>query len=291
MSSSRLRPLEERDADAVAALFVDTYGPARLIDADEIRSWLANAEFEPGWQRVLEDGGRVVGYGDIWPKSDVVELDAAAPGRWEVFLDWAEAEAHARGLPAVRMQVPHGHALAQVVAARGYVQWRSSLTMEISLTQRPNVRFPDGFEVRSYRAGDDGAVRAAVNEAFADDPLHEDVTPANFREFFLNARGFDAELWTLAFDGGDLAGCSLAFPFRGTDDALGWVGTLGVRPGWRRRGLGEALLRDSFARLYDRGLRRVGLGVDANNVTGARRLYERVGMRQVRRSENWKKAL
>ena len=71
------------------------------------------------------------------------------------------------------------------------------------------------------------------------------------------------------------------------EPGLGWVGTLGVRPGWRRRGLGETLLRASFRALHERGLRRVGLGVDTENVTGALRLYERVGMRPVRRYDNW----
>ena len=53
------------------------------------------------------------------------------------------------------------------------------------------------------------------------------------------------------------------------DPELGWIGTLGVRPAWRRRGLGEALLRAAFAELFARGRRRVGLGVDTENVTGA----------------------
>ena len=71
------------------------------------------------------------------------------------------------------------------------------------------------------------------------------------------------------------------------EPGLGWVGILGVRSPWRRRGLGDALLRASFAALYERGLRRVGLGVDTENVTGALRLYERAGMRAVRRTDSW----
>ena len=43
-------------------------------------------------------------------------------------------------------------------------------------------------------------------------------------------------------------------------------------------GVGEALLRRAFYDLHARGLRRVGLGVDAESPTGATRLYERAGM-------------
>ncbi len=59
---------------------------------------------------------------------------------------------------------------------------------------------------------------------------------------------------------------------------VGWVRVLGVKWPWRRRGLGLALLLHSFGELLRRGIRTVGLGVDAENLTGAVRLYERAGM-------------
>jgi hypothetical protein len=40
-----------------------------------------------------------------------------------------------------------------------------------------------------------------------------------------------------------------------------------------------ALLHQAFTELYDRGKHRVGLGVDAESITGATKLYEKVGMR------------
>ena len=62
-----------------------------------------------------------------------------------------------------------------------------------------------------------------------------------------------------------------------------------MRPAYRQRGLGGALLRRGFQELFDRGLRRAGLGVDAENPTGALGLYERAGMHRVRRQDNWVK--
>jgi mycothiol synthase len=291
MTSFPLRELRAEDADAVAALFVGTFGDARKLDAEEIRTWVRNTELRDEWLRVLEADGRIVGYGDIWPHDDALDLDVAAPGQWEAFFDWAEAEARERGIPEVRVQVPHGHELAQVAAARGYEAWRFSYTMEIDLADRPTPVVPDGFELRTYEDRDAEAVRTTVNEAFVEDPFSQEATEEVFREFFLGGRGFDPALWVLAWDGDELAGSALSYPVHGSDTELGWVANLAVRPPWRRRGLGEALLLSAFARLYDRGLRRVGLGVDSQNVTGALRLYERVGMRKVQQSDTWRLSL
>jgi ribosomal protein S18 acetylase RimI-like enzyme len=63
------------------------------------------------------------------------------------------------------------------------------------------------------------------------------------------------------------------------EPGLGWIRILGVLPEYRRRGLGQALLRHSFGEFARRGANAVGLGVDAENPTGAVRVYERAGMR------------
>ncbi len=79
-------------------------------------------------------------------------------------------------------------------------------------------------------------------------------------------------------DGDEIAGINLCRPQSFDDAEVGWVGTLGVRRQWRKRGMGLALLRHSFNEFYRRGKRKVGLGVDAQNLTGALRLYENAGM-------------
>ena len=87
---------------------------------------------------------------------------------------------------------------------------------------------------------------------------------------------FDPSLWFIAWDGrsAEIAGYSLCRYRMG----LGWVGTLGVRRAWRKRGLGEALLLHSFGEFYKRGTPTIGLGVDAQNPTSATRLYKKAGM-------------
>jgi ribosomal protein S18 acetylase RimI-like enzyme len=291
MSSSRLRPVTEADAEAIAALFMEAFGDWRPTDAEEIRTWLQNEELQPENRCALELDGRVRGYADVWLDDDV-ELDMAAPGHWEVFLDWAEERGRDAGLPRVRAFFPEGHELEGILAEQGYRYWRSSFQMRIDLDGPPDVPpLPDGIELRPYRDVDAEPLRLGINESFVEDTFFHAVSPGNFREFFLKARATDLALWQIAWDGDDLAGWALCWPCRGSDDTLGWVGNLGVRPPYRRRRLGEALLRRGFAALYARGLRQVGLGVDAENPTGAVGLYERAGMRRLLRQDNWVKDL
>jgi mycothiol synthase len=291
MISSQLRELRKEDAEQVAALFVGAFGEARKLDAGEVASWLRDPGLRPEDLRVLEEDGRIVGYCDVGIREDTLFVDLAAPGRWSELLDWAESEARARGAAKTSLFAPHEHELAAVAEARGYDKRRESLTMEIELDSPPPPGDTRGLEVRTYRDDDHDAVIDALNDSFAEDAYWQTITPERFRERFLKARGFDPALWFLAWDGDQLAGFALDYPEFGTDVDLGLVQWLGVRKQWRRRGLGEALLRRSFAELYARGKRRVGLGVDAQNITGALRLYERVGMHATRRYGIWQKDL
>jgi len=63
----------------------------------------------------------------------------------------------------------------------------------------------------------------------------------------------------------------------------GGIGQLGTVRGHRKLGLGRALLLAGMAWLKTQGLTTAVLGVDAENPTGALRLYESVGMRPVSR--------
>ena len=128
-------------------------------------------------------------------------------------------------------------------------------------------------------------------DAFADHWEHDRHSFEDWREFNVGRHSFDPSLWWLVDDGDELAAVSLnAWHFSG-DPKFGWINVLGVRPPWRQRGIGTALLQHSFRDFRERGATRVGLGVDGENTTGAVRLYERAGMRVVRRNDTYEKAL
>jgi len=89
---------------------------------------------------------------------------------------------------------------------------------------------------------------------------------------------YDPSLWFLAKDGDEIAGLCFCSPKEVGDDTTGYVQSLGVRPAWRRRGLGRALLLHAFGEFHRRGTSKVSLHVDAQSLTGATRLYQSAGM-------------
>jgi predicted N-acetyltransferase YhbS len=74
---AELRLLEEADAKAVVALYRAAWGDARPIDAAEVVAWLRSTN-DPGLHRVLEQNGRIVGYGDLEVSPDAVTVDVPA---------------------------------------------------------------------------------------------------------------------------------------------------------------------------------------------------------------------
>ncbi|MBI3745057.1 MAG: GNAT family N-acetyltransferase, partial [Chloroflexi bacterium] len=95
--------------------------------------------------------------------------------------------------------------------------------------------------------------------------------------------------------GDEVAGSVLNFVFSEENAALGlrrgWLEHVSIRRPWRRRGLASALMVRSLRRLRDLGLDEGALDTDAENLTGAVRLYEALGFRRVRTSARYHKPI
>jgi mycothiol synthase len=284
------------EAAAIQALLqghaLASFGEPELSE-EEIRSWFTqqNLEF-----RVAERDGELVGYLDVqlhesgrFP-ADIRTLDAAAAARLR---DEAELIGRERGASVVRSFVQgEDPVLRPVLEEAGWTPIRYSFQMRIDLDgEPPEPEWPEGLQPRNVQLGEEERVYEAHMEAFADHWEHHRYSFEDWRAFNVERHSLDPSLWWLVDDGEELAAISLnAWHFSG-DPQFGWVHVLGVRPQWRKRGLGTALLRHSFRDFALRGATRVGLGVDGENTTGAVRLYEQVGMRVVRRNDTYEKSL
>jgi ribosomal protein S18 acetylase RimI-like enzyme len=200
----------------------------------------------------------------------------------------------AAGAPGARFRhaVNAGdEAAAAMLLARGLRLVRHFWHMGVQLPDEVDAgTTPAGIAITSLGSpGDLREVHAVLDEAFAD---HWDYHREPFERWADDLTGgpdYDPLLWRLARDGGD--GRVVGALTAGVLDESGWVTLLGVRADSRGRGIALALLRHAFAGFAERGTRSILLVVDAANPTGATRLYERAGMKVVKRFDVWERRL
>ncbi len=154
---------------------------------------------------------------------------------------------------------------------------------------RPNLegiaepRFPAGLITRAYlRPDDDVAMHGTDTEVFRDHWGHADQ-PFEAWQHYIDFVFVRPEISVIAQNPatGEIAGfCMLAIndeENRRLGLRRGWIDILGVRRAYRRHGLGTALLLKGLQQLRDAGCVQAALGCDSENLTGATRIYERVG--------------
>jgi mycothiol synthase len=291
-----LRTATPRDAPALAELFrarwTADFGESD-VTADEVGSWwLGEGRAE---NRLAFLDGRVAGYARFYPEGDVIEANDESCTHPEVegrgvataLLDEVEQAGRARGLARARATAVNDAGRA-LLTGRGYQLVRHFWRMEIDFDSAPYAELPPGYRFAPYREGaDDVAVHACHQAAFAE---HWGFVPDALDEWLRRRHGredYDPRGWVLAWASDELAGGSLAFPWKGK----AWVLDVFVARADRGCGLGLALLRETFTRVHELGCRHAGLEVDAANETGATRLYERAGMHVTRRYDTYEKQL
>jgi mycothiol synthase len=153
----------------------------------------------------------------------------------------------------------------------------------------PPVADPAGVERRDWEPGLDEPVRLAHAVAFRDHWGSEPRTRDEWRQWYTGHRSFRPDLSGVAVDQATGAVLSYvlvaAYPQDWAHTPVeAWINTVGTVPAWRGRGIAAWLLSDVLARVAasDTGFERAILGVDADNPTGALRLYRRLGFEDVR---------
>ena len=295
--SLELRAARWADLEPVAQLILDVCtndGDATIaVSSEELRvEWETpgfNLETD-AWVVTTADG-RMVGYEEFVNKyahaslqgDGYVHPDFMGLGIGTTMLHALEERARQEMTladPKQRVFIRNGMSIGDTVSremheAEGYKPIRFFWRMEITLdTAPPTPIWPEGIELHPFELEKHNyAVHLAHEEAFRD---HWGYTPHTYEDWKhrMNNEEMDPSLWFVAWDEDQIAGYTLNRYRNGN----GWVGTLGVRRPWRKRGLGLALLYHSFREFYKRGRSTISLGVDAANPTGATRLYQKAGM-------------
>ena len=291
----------------VAAADVAAIGQADTT-LDDVKDALAEPAFDrtrDGW--LVWRGRDLVGWAWACRKGDSANVDIDVYTRPNVdgvnpFL-WDIVERRAGEIAA---ELSHPDAVAYIgvhrqdsskkasAEQRGYAVQTSFYRMRVDHDGvKSDPELPSGVTLTTV-ADDDDLRREAHNVYERSFGTHFGFVPRSYEQWLADNESqttFDWSQLRLALvDGAPaamLAGTNQFVP----DENCGYVQTLATLPAYRGRRLASVLLRDRFVR--DARLGRVGtyLHVDANNATGALRLYESVGMRTVMVIDVWRKTI
>lgn len=289
------RPPTPEDAAAIAAVLTaaqQAYGDPSEIDADEIIADWDGLDLATEALVIVDASDDIVASADIDNRGNsvvavygYVHPEHQGRGLGTALVRWGEqfAEAHLDQAPeGVRVVTQHyipteNRAGIALIEALAYQPERTVYKMSITLDEPPALPDAiDGIEMRAFVPGqDEEGTHATVEEAFVDLWGRPPMTLEDWLGFHETARTMP-DLWLLAVEreSGRIIGTSLGTIGTGT----GWISSVAVRPEWRQRGIAGALLVYSFRAFLQRGVREIGLSVDADSRTGAPRVYLRAGM-------------
>jgi ribosomal protein S18 acetylase RimI-like enzyme len=306
-SIGKARPAGFDDLDAVVALVnresLRFSGEAEFSATELRQEWTEpGSDLATDTRVALRTDGSLIAYADYFNNREphvrpfcycCVDPDELERIDWSPLLDWIleRAQSDLEKAPGdLRFTVLTGSPADNVRMldswrSRGFTECRRFYSMKIEFNgPPPPPAIPGGYEIRPMRADEERDVYDAMAEAFSDHygfvpPPDPETGFKRWKHHFFESEEHRAEMMLIATTrGGEIAGASLSKPNHGEDGDMGWVNSLAVCADHRRKGLGEALLRESFGVMFRMGKKRAGLGVDAESITNATRLYEKSGM-------------
>lgn len=253
-------------------------------------------------RRVLEDDEVI---GDLWLHIDTAGTDAflydirltpeaVARGLGPAAMDLVELTARDLGATVLRVNVFTGDA-----DTRGLVEGRAyepTATQMVRRLDGPAPRTVDGTADRTaaappsitltsmtpdqyaiFRAGQEAAYAAEILASGSASPTAATAkAAADMAELLPDGQDTPNQLIWTAYAGDDAVGWLWLEVAAGPDGVRAFVFDIEVRPEFRRRGHGRAIMRAAERESRDRGAVTIGLSVFGHN-HGARALYDSLG--------------
>lgn len=173
-----------------------------------------------------------------------------------------------------------------VLADMGYTIMRYGMKMvRPTLDDIPDLPLPDGIEVRPVKPEHYEKIRLAWNEACRDMRGQIPFSEENFREFQEDPV-FDPSIWQIAWYKDEVIGTTICYIDENENNKMnrkqGHTEFISVARPWRGKGIAKALIARGLKVLKEKGMTEATLGVDAENPSGARKLYEKMGFQPVK---------
>lgn len=302
------RPYRPSDAPALTELLnlIDVAAggdPAFL--AEDVRSFLATIITEPerDTRLVFAPDGTLVASGVVPTPPEggyKLNIDGGVHPEWRnrgigrEMLGWQLARAREirdERAPGATWEAHASSMLGNPSAFRLYDRFGLTpgrywfdMVADLPTTAEP-VAMPPGVALVAYAPQWGPLVYEAHMEAFRDHWGYQRRAWEEWAPLAVEAELFLPGLSVLAIDGDEIAGYVLSY--RDPDPKRAYVGQVGVRRPWRRRGVAAALLTETLARAAATGYTSATLGVDADSPTGAGGVYERVGFKYSHRAATY----
>ena len=292
----RIRRFEWADLDAITCLFNEIGGASgtpRAFDAERVRGELAVPGCDPERHCfIAEDEGKAVGYSLVAYEPPIsravanggVIQEHRGKGIGRALLRRVVEHAEELGVDVLHVEAGVTHSDKQHLLSRhGMEVVRSLWKMRWQSEDVPEVNLPSEFSVRSLVAGqDEETLTELQNVAFGENWGFSPNTVEQIRVRVEHNRGGPESILFITEDG-EPAAYNWTMFYPDDESPSGVVAMTGVRPEYRGRGLGRAVVTAGIAYLVGRGASFVDLEVDADN-TPARELYLNLGFRKVGRS-------
>jgi mycothiol synthase len=295
-----LRAAAPGDEAAVAAIGIaqdlDDLGQADYSE-DEVRSEWSAPGFDPtrdAWLVTAGDGTPVA-YASVEGEAARVFMEPRFKGQGIGAHLAARLEAHARerGAARVMQQVFGTNDQARaLLGALGYENDQHYWRMRIDVgdgAAPAEPAWPEGLTaLRFQRPRDEVDAHRLIDSAFMVGPGNVPQTLAEWRASWGRPGRVDPDLTTAVFaKGGELVGIATCAV---QEEGHAYLAQLAVDEAVRGRGLGRALLLETFRLARAAEVPAVALDVNAANA-GATRLYESAGMHAEWHTDRWVKQL
>ncbi|MET8050077.1 GNAT family N-acetyltransferase [Streptosporangium sp. NPDC005286] len=309
-------PLGKDDVGAWAELLVAIDAVDQVggrSDADDLAEELVNPLLDPvegtlgAWE-----SGRLVAYGVTMARAAAepvhrmslwggVHPEYRRRGLGGHLLEWAIGNTpvlHERRFPGQPLELhvevdTRNEGLRALVAGAGMepARWFYGMALDLS-AELPEVSLPDGLRIVTYRDDLEDAVREVRNRSFVDHWGSVQHTPESWRNTVVGVKVFRPDGSFVALDAsGESVGVLLTHYFEADTEATGvreaWIQIIGTLREWRGRGVASVLLAHALREFRAQGYDKAGLGVDADNPTGALGIYTRAGFEIAHRTADY----
>ncbi|MET1232025.1 MAG: GNAT family N-acetyltransferase [Candidatus Limnocylindrales bacterium] len=279
---------------------------------DELASFLGSPTIELERMSVtIEDAtGQLIAWccleprigGATWNRIHIhgsVHPAARGRGHGRALLGWAEARSAAvirvaadgrRDLPDVltvhAAETATDRAGLQDRCGYQIARWYSDMFRSLGAPLAP-APLAAGYSFVDWTRPRDADFHATDVEAFRDQWGSAPWSAEAWRHEFADDEGFRPDLTVGVEHQGQVVGYVMAAAYGGIEDEEGrrvaWLARLGVRRQHRGRGIATAAITRVLSLAREAGFATAGLDVDTENLTGALRLYERLGFYPVKR--------